>query len=61
MLGLEKREGETRRTGECIRGDFRDDMGQGADNVQGVAAEGVEGETTRVVQPGTWDGSPSVY
>lgn len=40
VLGLEKREGETILTGECIRGACRDDAGQGADTVSGVPGVG---------------------
>ena len=42
--------------------DFRDEVGQGEDNVQGVAGvgplKGLKVQITRVVLPGTWGGSP---
>lgn len=58
LLGLERQklEGETGMKRECIRGDFRDEVSQGDDKLQGVGGVGlvkvVEVKVTGVVQPG---------
>lgn len=55
LLGLKKLklEGETGKKRECIRGDFRDKIGQGNDNVQGIGGVGLlKVKVSRVVQPG---------